>query len=236
MVSPTASKRTALVTGAANGIGRATLTQLREQGFDAIGLDVVPISGDSRSVVADVSNEASVASALQAISAMTDHIDVLVNVAGVLREGPFDQLDLAAFDLMYAVNVRGTFLMTRAALPYLPAGGRIINVASELAFAGRQNAAAYAATKGAIISWTRSLARELGPKILVNAVAPGPIDTGLLAYGSMTNEQQALENNNPLGRIGQPHEVAAVIAFLASPAATYITGQCYSVDGGAAMH
>lgn len=236
MVTSTQYKRTALVTGASKGIGRAALYALRRDGLDAIGLDISPPNDDASFLRADVSDEASVQVAVQSALRMAGQIDVLVNVAGVLTEGPVSTFDVAAFDRMYAVNVRGTFLVTRAVLPHMPDGGRIINIASELAFAGRQNAAAYAATKGAIISWTRSLARELGPRILVNAVAPGPVDTALLGFASMSREQQALETANPMGRIGKVEEVAAMIGFLASPAATFTTGQCFSVDGGAAMH
>lgn len=228
--------RIALVTGAANGIGRAALAALRHDGLRAIGLDICPADGDSDFVAADVSSKASVADAMARIVAMAGHLDVVVNAAGLLREGPFASFAAEDFDLLYAVNVRGTFLVSQAAVPHLRRGGRIINVASELAFAGRATAVAYTATKGAIVSMTRSMARELGPGILVNAVAPGPIDTALLAFAAMTPEQKALEEANPLQRIGKPDEVAAVIAFLAGPQATFITGQCYSVDGGAAMH
>jgi 3-oxoacyl-[acyl-carrier protein] reductase len=126
--------------------------------------------------------------------------------------------------------------VAREVLKAMPPGGRIINIASELAFLGRGGASGYCATKGAMLSLTRSWARELAPDIVVNAVAPGPIDTPLLGFDRMSPEQRALEVDNPLRRIGRPEEVAAAILFLASPTTNFMTGQCISVDGGAAMH
>ena len=219
--------RVAVVTGAARGIGAATCAALRADGFEVLGLDIA-----GAELEADVTDPASVAVALRSVP----RIDVLVNNAGVLIEGSLSSMPLADFDRQVAVNLRGPFVVTQGALPRIPKGGRIVNVASELAYLGREGASAYAATKGAILSLTRSWARELAPDILVNAVAPGPVDTPLLAYDAMTPDQQALERKNPLGRIGRPHEIAAVIAFLASDRASFITGQCFSADGGAAMH
>jgi 3-oxoacyl-[acyl-carrier protein] reductase len=191
-----------------------------------LGLDL------SDGLAADVTDPASIAAALSGVP----RIDVLVNNAGVLIEGRLATMPLADFDRQVAVNLRGPFVVTQTALPKIPKGGRIINVASELAYLGREGASAYAATKGAILSLTRSWARELSPDILVNAVAPGPVDTPLLGWQAMTADQQAVESRNPLGRIGRPEEIAAVIAFLASDRASFITGQCFSADGGAAMH
>jgi 3-oxoacyl-[acyl-carrier protein] reductase len=219
--------RVAVITGAARGIGSAACAALRADGFEVLGLDL-----SDAELTADVSDPASVAAALAGVS----RIDVLVNNAGAMIEGALATMPIADFDRQVAVNLRGPFVVTQAALPKLLKGGRIINVASELAYLGRAGASAYAATKGAILSLTRSWARELAPDILVNAVAPGPVDTPLLAYDAMTPDQQALERSNPLGRIGQPQEIAAVIAFLASDRASFITGQCFSADGGAAMH
>ena len=142
---------------------------------------------------------------------------------------------MAHIDRMLAVNVRGFLLVAREALPHLPEGGRIINIASELAYLGRQGASVYCATKAAVLGLTRSWARELSPRILVNAVAPGPTDTPLLGYAAMNAEQKALETANPMGRIGKPEEVAAAVVFLAGPTATFFTGQCLGANGGAAM-
>jgi 3-oxoacyl-[acyl-carrier protein] reductase len=152
-----------------------------------------------------------------------------------MRENPLAAVTAAEIDHHFAVNVRGAILVTREALPHLGRGAQIINLASELAYVGRANASVYVATKAAILGLTRSWAREFAPNVLVNAVAPGPTDTPLLAFDRATPEQRRLETAHPLGRIGRPEEVAAAILFLASPSASLFTGQCLGPNGGAAM-
>jgi 3-oxoacyl-[acyl-carrier protein] reductase len=224
------------VTGAASGIGKAIAEAFAHEGARTIGLDLTDRAGAGYGIiVADVTDETAVNAGIKEAVARLGAIDVLVNCAGIEIQSPVETLETSALDRMLAVNLRGPVLVTRAAFPNLAPDARIINIASELAFLGRAGSSVYAATKGAMLSLTRSWAREFAPGILVNAVAPGPVDTPLLDFGNMDPALKAIETSNPLGRIGRPEEIAGAVLFLASPEAGFITGQCIGVDGGAAM-
>ncbi|MFT8367982.1 MAG: SDR family oxidoreductase [Acetobacter papayae] len=227
-----------LVTGAASGIGQAIALAWQAAGGRVVGLD---IKADTRSgleiVTVDLADPQATAGAVKQAAALLDgRIDVVVNCAGVMLEQELAQVTQQALDLTLAVNLRAPVLVAQAALPFMGEGGCILNIASELAYLGRAGASLYCATKGAMLSLTRSWARELGPRIRVNAIAPGPVDTPLLNFAAQDEKTRAQDISNPMGRIGQPDEIARAALFLASPDAGFITGQCLSVDGGAAMH
>jgi 3-oxoacyl-[acyl-carrier protein] reductase len=229
-------EKCAIVTGAASGIGRAAALALIEAGARVVGFDLGPSRADGFDIIeADVSCATAVAYGMGEAARRLGALDIVVNSAGIALSSPLTELDLAALDRMYAVNVRGTFLVVQAALPLLRKDARIVNIASELAHLGRAGSSGYCATKGAVLSLTRAWAHELAPHVLVNAIAPGPTDTPLLGFEALTPEIRALELANPLRRIGRPEEIAAAVVFLAGPGASFITGHCLGVDGGAAM-
>ena len=247
MTSPLDNKR-ALVTGAASGIGRATALELARRGADVALVDLAPcadlaeeiVAMDRRcvAVVADVGDESLASEAMRHALDGLGGLDILVNSAGIILEKPLLETSIDEFDRIVRVNLRGTYLMGREAIAAMKeqgGGGRIINIASELAYLGRAEFSAYCATKAAILGLTRSWAREFAPDILVNTVAPGPVDTPMTSIKTMSPEWLEKETDIPLGRIGQPEEIASVIAFLAGPEASFVTGQTFSPNGGAVM-
>jgi 3-oxoacyl-[acyl-carrier protein] reductase len=234
MVNSLAGKA-ALVTGAANGIGKATALALRDAGARVVGLDLSADGGAVPIIFCDLTKEENIISAVAKAAERLGRIDVLVNNAGVMQDAAISEITADHIDRHFAVNVRGAIIVTREALRHLSDGARIINIASELAYLGRARASVYCATKAALLGLTRSWARELAPHILVNAVAPGPTDTALLAFETLSPAEKALETAHPLGRIGRPEEVAATVVFLAGPGSTLFTGQCLGANGGAAM-
>ena len=194
----------------------------------------------------DVTSEASVGRAAEQLRAAAPHVDVLVNNAGVGGGEPVVGSDVERWRRTVDTNLTGTYLVTRAVLPMMSAGGRIINQSSVLGRFGVPGYTAYCASKHAVIGFTRALALELAPQqITVNAICPGWVDTEMAAQGmqqgaaatGQTFEQfrAAALGAVPIKRIIQPAEVAGLVAFLASPAAAAITGQTYNICGGQTM-
>jgi meso-butanediol dehydrogenase / (S,S)-butanediol dehydrogenase / diacetyl reductase len=225
--------KVALVTGAASGIGKATAERLAEEGAQVARVDVAP----GTEFECDVSDEAAVARLYEAVVAKYEKIDVLANVAGILRADHFHELKLENWDKILRVNLTGTFLMCRAAIPHLlKTKGNIVNTSSTAALGSHPWMAAYAASKGGIIALTRSLAIEyVKAGIRANCVCPGGIATPL--HGQFRMPKQAdpdlLRGAMPLVPYVGPEHAASVIAFLASDDAKYITGEEIRADGGA---
>ena len=247
MTGSLAGKR-ALVTGAASGIGQAVAIAFANEGARVVLADratcddteaaIRTAGGEAIAVRTDVTRETEILHLFREVEAGLGGLDILVNNAGILIEKPLLETTAEDFDRLMAVNLRGVFLVGREAIRLMVrqgTGGRVINVASELAYLGRADASVYCASKGGVLSMTRSWAREFAPAILVNSLAPGPTETPMLTGGSTSPETLAEESDNPLGRIGRPEEIAAAAVFLAGPGATFITGQCLSPNGGAVM-
>jgi NAD(P)-dependent dehydrogenase (short-subunit alcohol dehydrogenase family) len=244
------TNKTALVTGASGGIGRAVALYLAHAGarvavhygsnhraaletlaaIEAAGGSAFPLGadlrdGDQRQALLEQLDQQGV-----------DQLDILVNNAGIGLMGHIDQTAEEDFARVFDTNVKGAFFLTQALLPRLRDGGAIINVSSVVALSAYPACIAYSMSKAALNAFTRSLASELGPRrIRVNAVAPGATDTAFIGDLSLhPDARAALESATAFQRLGQPEEIASVVAFLASPGGAWITGQIVTASGG--MH
>ena len=237
-----------LVTGASRGIGKAIAVAMANAGArvalvaDSDSTEVCRLitdsGGEARTYSVDVSEEVQVRELFEAVLSDFGTVNVLVNNAGVQLEKPLLETDLSEFDWVMDTNVRGTFLMGREAIRHMiekGVSGRVINIASDLAYLGREQFSVYCASKAAVLSLTKSWAREFAPGILVNSICPGPIDTDMLKVENMSPQWLAKESDIPLGRIGQPDEISGLAVFLAGPSSTFITGQGIGVNGGSVM-
>jgi 2-hydroxycyclohexanecarboxyl-CoA dehydrogenase len=217
--------RVAIVTGSAGGIGGATVAALTARGHVVHGIDLPT----------DVADEAAVTAAIDAVEAESGPVDVLVNCAGHIAETPVTGISDEEWSRMLHVHLGGTWHTCRALAPRMAARGRgsIVNVSSELALCGAALHAHYCAAKGAIIGLSKALAAELAPAgVRVNSVAPGATDTALLTDVWRTPEYVG---SLPMRRLSTPAEIAATVAFLASDAASFVTGQVVSPNSGAVM-
>ena len=245
------SGRSALVTGASRGIGRATALALAAAGAEVnvnyarsreeaerVVDNIRSDGGSARLLQGDVSAEQDVEAMFQQIRRESGGIDILVNNAAVTADGFLMMLPVSKWDQVVATNLRGAFVCTRSALRRMISKkwGRVINILSPAGLLGKAGSANYAAAKGGLHSMAKSLALEVGRHgVTVNCVCPGLIDTQMLA--TMPDaEREELASRIPLGHIGSPEDVAAAITFLASDAASYITGTTLGVDGGLTMY
>jgi NAD(P)-dependent dehydrogenase (short-subunit alcohol dehydrogenase family) len=238
------SERVALVTGAGGGIGSAIATRLAQDGFRVACSDLTAAEAEraaaeiagARGFGCDLRNEAAVEGLRDAVTAELGAPWLLVNAAGVFFEHEVTDLSLEHWDLVMNVNARGTFLTCRALLPAMQDAGSgcIVNVASTAGLSGGHTRAAYNASKGAVVMFTRSLAIDWGPRgVRVNCVAPGLIDTPMADWIRLDPVRlAAFERSLPAGRIGTPVDVADAVAFLASDGASYMHGSTLVVDGG----
>ncbi|MGH9109384.1 MAG: SDR family NAD(P)-dependent oxidoreductase [Acidimicrobiales bacterium] len=247
------SGRVAVVTGAGRGIGAAIATDLARSGADVAVFDLDgSAAGEQASSLAathgrralgvrvDVTARADVETGLARVEDELGPVDILVNDAGIDVIQPFLESDEADWDRIIAVNLKGVLVCCHVVAPGMVARqrGKIVNIGSDAGRVGSSGEAVYSATKGGVIAFTKTLARELAATgVRVNCVSPGPTDTALLAQVAQVNQKlyDSLARAIPLRRIGRPEDVAQVVTFLAGPESDYMTGQTLSVSGGLTM-
>lgn len=236
------SGRKAIVTGAASGIGAAAVARLRNDGVMVLAIDLVErgLQG-THNMVADLGDPAAFPSIAAEAQACLGGLDILINNAGVCPGGPFEEMQDETWDQAMSINVTAVRKLTCIMLPMLrqSVAARVINTGSILSRFGNAGLVAYSTSKHAVLGLTRALAAELGPDgITVNCVQPGVIATGMTKpmFEDDPANQEYYVTRSALGRIGQPEDIADVMAFLASDDARFITGQGLMVDGGVMVH
>jgi NAD(P)-dependent dehydrogenase (short-subunit alcohol dehydrogenase family) len=245
--------KVAIVTGAGQGNGRAIAVAFAAEGARVVACDLnggsaretvamLP-AGNGRAVQADVAVEADARRTVEEATAAFGRLDILVNNAALWARGTVEEYTVEQWDRLMAVNVRGVFLCSKYAVPVIARqGGSIINIASQSGLRGSPGGTLYVASKHAVVGMTKCMALDYGPRgIRVNAICPGLIDTpmgrqALAARGDDAPERwERVAREFPLGRVGLPEDVAQVAVHLASDEASWVTGMCYSVDGGAGL-
>jgi 2-hydroxycyclohexanecarboxyl-CoA dehydrogenase len=247
--------KTAIVTGAGRGIGRAIALALAREGCQvgiadlladsarAVAAEVEALGVKGLSLPADLTRRADVTRMAQEAQAQFGQVDILVNNAGWDRMGLFLETDEDTWDRIIAVNLKAMLYVCKAVLPSMVArgAGKVVNIASDAGRVGSSGEAVYSATKGAVIAFSKALAREMARhRITVNAVCPGLTETPLLQSlrdqsPKMERILEAVTRATPLGRVASPEEIAGAVVFFASPEADFVTGQTLSVSGGLTM-